>query len=63
MDVQKIERLVIQRKYAFSKHAERKRGTDPSKKPERWTENYRLKEALTTDEHFKQAGFRALLIE
>ena len=28
MDVQKIKRLVIQGKYAFSKHAERKRETD-----------------------------------
>lgn len=26
-------------------------------------EDYGLTEALTTDEHFKQAGFRALLIE
>ena len=26
-------------------------------------QDYGLKEALTTDEHFKQAGFRALLIE
>ena len=26
-------------------------------------QNYEITEALTTDEHFKQAGFRALLIE
>lgn len=26
-------------------------------------QDYRLTQALTTDEHFKQAGFRALLIE
>ncbi len=26
-------------------------------------QDYGLTEALTTDEHFKQAGFRALLIE
>ncbi len=26
-------------------------------------QDYGIKEALTTDEHFRQAGFRALLIE